>query len=144
MFSTKLSTWALKLNKKYRFLFPQRLSMLEICKNMARTEHKWESTKRRLTFWRIFLEILPYKSFTKFGVCSKEYEKKTNISGNILSFFMKLKSKFMHRKRSFQKVRHVRQPLPTILTLTRWTALGHISVYHAEWLHQKRVKKPIN
>ena len=34
VFSTKLSTWALKLNKKYRFLFPQRLLMLKICKNI--------------------------------------------------------------------------------------------------------------
>ena len=63
--------------------------MLKICKNMARTEREWESTKQRLTFWRFFLEILPYKSFTKFGVCSKEYEEKNNISGYILSFFMK-------------------------------------------------------
>ena len=54
---------------------------------MARVEREWESTKLRLTFWRIFLDILPYKSFTKFGVCSKEDEKKNNFSGHEKKFF---------------------------------------------------------
>ena len=111
--------------------------MLKICKNMARTEHKWESTKRRLTFWHIFLEILPYKSFTKFGVCSKEDEKKKQFFWQYFVIFHEIKSKFMHRKRSFWKVLHVRQLLPTILTLTSWTALVHICTTLSDFVRKE-------
>ena len=49
----------------------------------------------------------------------------------------------MHRKRSFQKVRRVRQLLPTILTLISWTALVHICTTLSDFV-RKELKAKLN
>ena len=138
VFSTKLPTWALKWNKKYRFLFPQRLLMLKICKNMAWTEREWESTKRRLTFWRIFLEILPYKSFTKFGVCSKEDEKKKTIFLAIFCYFSWNKKQIHAQKTFFLESTSCKTTAPHNFNADQLNGSGTY-LYRAEWLRQKRV-----
>ena len=113
--------------------------MLKICKNMARTEHKWESTKRRLTFWRIFLEILPYKSFTKFGVCSKEDEKKKTIFLAIFCYFSWNKKQIHAQKTFFLESTSCKTTAPHNFNADQLNGSGTY-LYHAEWLRQKRVK----
>ena len=113
--------------------------MLKICKNMARTEHKWESTKRRLTFWHIFLEILPYKSFTKFGVCSKEDEKKKTIFLAIFCYFSWNKKQIHAQKTFFLESTSCKTTAPHNFNADQLNGSGTY-LYHAEWLRQKRVK----
>ena len=113
--------------------------MLKICKNMARTEHKWESTKRRLTFWHIFLEILPYKSFTKFGVCSKEDEKKKTIFLAIFCYFSWNKKQIHAQKTFFLESTSCKTTAPHNFNADQLNGSGTY-LYHAEWLRQKRFK----
>ena len=113
--------------------------MLKICKNMARTERQWDSTKRRLTFWRIFLEILPYKSFTKFGVCSKEDEKKKTIFLAIFCYFSWNKKQIHAQKTFFLESTSCKTTAPHNFNADQLNGSGTY-LYHAEWLRQKRVK----
>ena len=106
---------------------------------MARTEREWESTKRRLTFCRIFLEILPYKSFTKFGVCSKEDEKKKTIFLAIFCYFSWNKKQIYAQKTFFLESTSCKTTAPHNFNADQLNGSGTY-LYHAEWLRQKRVK----
>ena len=106
---------------------------------MARTEREWESTKRRLTFCRIFLEILPYKSFTKFGVCSKEDEKKKTIFLAIFCYFSWNKKQIHAQKTFFLESTSCKTTAPHNFNADQLNGSGTY-LYHAEWLRQKRVK----
>ena len=106
---------------------------------MARTEREWESTKRRLTFCRIFLEILPYKSFTKFGVCSKEDEKKKPIFLAIFCYFSWNKKQIHAQKTFFLESTSCKTTAPHNFNADQLNGSGTY-LYHAEWLRQKRVK----
>ena len=106
---------------------------------MARTEREWESTKRRLTFCRIFLEILPYKSFTKFGVCSKEDEKKKTIFLAIFCYFSWNKKQIHAQKTFFLESTSYKTTAPHNFNADQLNGCGTY-LYHAEWLRQKRVK----
>ena len=97
-------------------------------KQMAATSiscSDFEKTKAHLLAyfpWNSAIQVL-YKVW---GVFKGRWEKKKQYFWQYFVIFHEIKSKFMHRKRSFWQVLHVRQPLPTILTLTSWTALVHI------------------
>ena len=106
---------------------------------MARTEREWESTKRRLTFCRIFLEILPYKSFTKFGVCSKEDEKKKTIFLAIFCYFSWNKKQIHAQKTFFLESTSCKTTAPHNFNADQLNGSGTY-LYHAEWLRQKRFK----
>ena len=106
---------------------------------MARTEREWESTKRRLTFCRIFLEILPYKSFTKFGVCSKEDEKKKTIFLAIFCYFSRNKKQIHAQKTFFLESTSCKTTAPHNFNADQLNGSGTY-LYHAEWLRQRRVK----
>ena len=106
---------------------------------MARTEREWESTKRRLTFCRIFLEIRPYKSFTKFGVCSKEDEKKKTIFLAIFCYFSWNKKQIHAQKTFFLESTSCKTTAPHNFNADQLNGSGTY-LYHAEWLRQKRVK----
>ena len=106
---------------------------------MARTEREWESTKRRLTFCRIFLEILPYKSFTKFGVCSKEDEKKKTIFLAIFCYFSWNKKQIHAQKTFFLESTSCKTTARHHFNADQLNGSGTY-LYHAEWLREKRVK----
>ena len=106
---------------------------------MARTEREWESTKRRLTFCRIFLEILPYESFTKFGVCSKEDEKKKTIFLAIFCYFSWNKKQIHAQKTFFLESTSCKTTAPHNFNADQLNGSGTY-LYHAEWLRQRRVK----
>ena len=106
---------------------------------MARTEREWESTKRRLTFCRIFLEILPYKSFTKFGVCSKEDEKKKTIFLAIFCYFSWNKKQIHAQKTFFLESTSCKTTARHNFNADQLNGSGTY-LYHAEWLREKRVK----
>ena len=105
---------------------------------MARTEREWESTKRRLTFCRIFLEILPYKSFTKFGVCSKEDEKKKTIFLAIFCYFSWNKKQIHAQKTFFLESTSCKTTAPHNFNADQLNGSGTY-LYHAEWLRQKEL-----
>ena len=106
---------------------------------MARSEREWESTKQGLTFWHIFLEILPYKSFTKFGVCSKEDEKKKTIFLAIFCYFSWNKKQIHAQKTFFLESTSCKTTAPHNFNADQLNGSGTY-LYHAEWLRQKRVK----
>ena len=112
--------------------------MLKICKNMwlerSASERALNEGSPSVVFSLKFCHTSPLQSL---GCVRRKMRKKKQFFWQYFVIFHEIKSKFMHRKRSFWKVLHVRQLLPTILTLTSWTALVHICTTLSDFVRKE-------